>query len=255
MNRLFKIIIMASVAIISFVSCNDDDTMVVAKYWAAYGEVVGQDRDFYIKVDNGAILHPSAASNNFVVEGGERVWALYTLLDSPAPNEYVVHLHALVDILTKDPVLSSSLDTQEKVDSIGNDPINVIGAGFSAQKYLNIEFEVLSQAYTYKKHFLNLVVMEDESTDDQVVVEFRHNAEGIGEQVWKTGTVSFDITSLVPQGKESVKVVLRWTNYQGQTQEDSGTFSIGSGNITSGINGIKFDKKNNNSENNYIEIQ
>lgn len=74
--------------------------------------------------------------------------------------------------------------------------------------------------------------------NDSVYITLRHNAYGekpdaqnTDSYVWSYGRVSFDLTSIVPEGYNKVPVKLIWTEYKKNipetvTKSDSGTFSL-----------------------------
>lgn len=75
-------------------------------------------------------------------------------------------------------------------------------------------------------HFINLLVDEQNSTADNVVVILKHNAYGDPATSLALGRVSFDISGLVPAGQKSVKITLKWTNYNNVERSDSGIFTL-----------------------------
>ena len=66
------------------------------------------------------------------------------------PMDYYIRLYNISEVLCKQPVTRSFVlaDEEHRLDSIGNDPINVTDAWFSG-KYLNVEFEVLTGLTDY----------------------------------------------------------------------------------------------------------
>ena len=114
-------------------------------------------------------------------------------------------------------------------------------AGFAAGNYLNMEFYIPVKGNSSTAHFINLVVDDvAPATNDTVYVTLRHNAyddkpgEGRvpGDYRWAWGNVSFDLTSLLPEGATSVPVKLTWTGYKGgnfgetEVHTESGVFTL-----------------------------
>ena len=103
---------------------------------------------------------------------------------------------------------------------------------------LNIDFAVL-RFDPQLAHFINLYVDEENSDENNVVVILKHNAYEDPTTALAFGRVSFDISKLVPEGKSSIFVTLRWSNYDNMDCSDSGTFYLPTDGSSSGLNGIK----------------
>ena len=249
MKNMWKMAAMFVLLTVGLVACDDDDDYSLGKYWISYGtvETSGPD-DFSIVRDDGSRL--VVVSNGIPlinIEDGQRVIANYTILGDSREEgvglngviEYYVRLNGLYDVLTKAPVKQSFIeeDAEVREDSIGNDPIRVLEAWFGG-KYLNINFEVAVRYGSSVKHFINLVQDDVQVHGDSVYVTLRHNgyddvpeSSTAGSFVWGFGRVSFDILSLIPEGKTSVPVKLIWTEYgdsleDRETKSDSGTFIL-----------------------------
>ena len=169
---------------------------------------------------------------------------------------YYIRLYGVDDVLTKVPVKQSFINEDEEVrqDSIGNDPINVREAWFGG-RYLNVEFRIPVKDGSKEKHFINLVQDDVGTHNDTVYVTLRHNAYGEkpdtgndrGNYSWGRGRVSFDLTSIVPEGQTSVPVKLLWTEYGKNTsetvnREDSGTYTLKNTGETGKDEGLNQDK-------------
>ena len=154
------------------------------------------------------------------------------------------------------PVKQSFIHENEGVrqDSIGNDPINVQEAWFGG-RYLNVEFRIPVKDGSKEKHFINLVQDDVVAHHDTVYVTLRHNAYGEkpgtgndrGNFSWGRGRVSFDLTSIVPEGQTSVPVKLLWTEYgknasETVRREDSGTYTLKNARKTGKDRGLNQDK-------------
>ena len=151
-----------------------------------------------------------------------RVRVNYTI-EKQTANGFEVRLNAIEKILSKDPVYSTKL-TPEELTALGNDPIDVEDAWFGGN-YLNVNFFVFRFDPSLA-HFINLLVDEQNSTADNVVVILKHNAYGDPATSLAFGRVSFDISGLVPAGQKSVKITLKWTNYNNVERSDSGIFTL-----------------------------
>lgn len=218
--------------VVGFTACdNDDNDYNVSTYWVSYGEIYDGDntRSMYIVEDGGDTLYVSSVAGSFAIASGSRIWVNYTILGEFIKNgrtNYNVHINGIEPIKSKLPVWDEFTDQ----DSIGHDKIDKIDAWFGMNKYLNVKF---GYAYYDKTHMISLVAMKAESTEDKVVLELRHNASGDVETFYGKGVFSFDIRSLVPEGKDKIDVELRWTARDGKTYTDNGTFRLTPQSITS----------------------
>lgn len=257
---------MLSLFIGVFAACDDDDEYYYVgggSSWISYGNLEkidnGTRSKFAIRRDDGSrlIVSEGVAINSSDATEGLRVFANYSILGSERDEtglegsmNYYIRLYRATEVLTKDPVKLSFINEDEEVrqDSIGNDPINVSEAWFGG-KYLNVEFRIPVKSGSNTKHFINLVEDDVVTHNDTVYVTLRHNAYGEApvdgdrnSHVWSRGRVSFDLTSIVPEGKTSVPVKLIWTEYKKDssetiTREDSGTFTLsGSNEVATGLN-------------------
>ena len=264
-SKTWKIALMLSLFIGVFAACDDDDEYYYVgggSSWISYGNLEkidnGTRSKFAIRRDDGSrlIVSEGVAINSSDATEGLRVFANYSILGSERDEtglegsmNYYIRLYRATEVLTKDPVKLSFINEDEEVrqDSIGNDPINVSEAWFGG-KYLNVEFRIPVKSGSNTKHFINLVEDDVVAHNDTVYVTLRHNAygeapvEGDRGHVWSRGRVSFDLTSIVPEGKTSVPVKLIWTEYKKDssetiTREDSGTFTLsGSNEAATGLN-------------------
>lgn len=239
MKTLFKLTLLLLIFSVALTSCNDDGEDL-GKRIVRYGVIVGDNSKYNIKCDDGTILNVSV---NLVpqieVKNGDRLIVNYTPL-GPVPegdrNEQYVRVNMLYSVLSKGPVAESFIlaDSPKRNDSIGNDPIRLLDAWFGGE-YLNINFETERRPYSEVAHFINLVHDDTYTASDSVMVTLRHNGyddiPAAGKETFSAfGRVSFKISSLIPEGKESIKLGLHWTEF-GKTindrvrKFDSGTFT------------------------------
>ena len=255
-----------------FTACDDDDEYYYVgggSSWLSYGNLE--------KIDNGSrskfAIRRDDGNRLIVTEGMPirfdgakedlRVYAHYSIVGSERDESglegnmnYYVRLYGLDDVLTKVPVKQSFIHENEGVrqDSIGNDPINVQEAWFGG-RYLNVEFRIPVKDGSKEKHFINLVQDDVVAHHDTVYVTLRHNAYGEkpgtgndrGNFSWGRGRVSFDLTSIVPEGQTSVPVKLIWTEYgknasETVRREDSGTYTLKNARKTGKDRGLNQDK-------------
>lgn len=232
-SKLFAMLI-AAVGTMVFSAC--DTSTDGENFYVSYGEVVGTSESYTIKTDAGNTLHiVENLLPTFPVEDGMRVRVNFTI-QAQSGSDLNVRLNAIEKVLCKEPVYSSKL-TPEELEELGNDPIYVENAWFGG-KYLNIDFAVL-RFDPQLAHFINLYVDEEGSDENNVVVVLKHNAYGDPTTSLAFGRVSFDISKLVPEGKSSILVTLRWRNYDNSDCSDLGTFFLPDNGTSSGLNGIK----------------
>lgn len=224
-GKLFKFLVFVTITSFSFVSCLKDDGYVEKPM--AYGVVEGvqSQGNFSIVTDLGNVLNVKENADPSVsVEDGMRVVVKFSILSQKDAAHYDVKVYAMGKLLTKEPVRLSEL-TEEEQKEIGDDPIEVWDAWFGG-KYLNINF-MIYRSDPELAHFINLVVDERHSSEDEVIVTLRHNAFGDQPMARVVSPVSFDLSELVPEGKEEIKVTLKWTDYNGLGQSSSGVFKPG----------------------------
>jgi hypothetical protein len=233
MIRRFISFITVLIAGLILVSCSKEGTDL-DKYILSYGVIVGENPDYKIKLDNGLTLIIDVNRvPNFDVEDGQRVLADYTPLTTIpdgaqtfAPiTESRVILNYLYDILTKDYLIDSELDSEEKRDSIGHDYININDAWIGS-KFLNIHFE-LYMNNPHLKHMINLVYDDARSNSTDIFFNFKHNAKNDAPMFRAFGRVSFDIEDILEDIStgESVKIHLIWDGYDFGEQSHTITYT------------------------------
>ena len=255
-NKTWKFALICSLIVMAFTACDDDDEYYYVgggSSWISYGNLEkidnGTRSKFAIRRDDGSRLIVTEGLPIHFDEATDdlRVYANYSIVGSERDEtglegrmNYYIRLYRLRDVLTKDPVKQSFIneDEEQRQDSIGNDPINVREAWFGG-RYLNVEFNIPVTSDSKVQHFINLVQDDVVAHNDTVYVTLRHNAYGEkpdtgndrGNYFWARGQVSFDLTSIVPEGQKSVPVKLIWTEYEKNfsgtiTREDSGTYTL-----------------------------
>ena len=219
-----------------FVSCSDDDSYEY-RYYFSYGNIVAIDGNiengYNIVRDDGTILD---IYRNFVidedVENGDRVYAQYSIIGTQTSSDnqriYAVNLYGLSEILVKYPISQSEIDSSPDPaateESLGDDPIKVTYATVGG-KYLTVEFWIYTKRGSNLQHLINLVwdnTRVPSNPDDKTAyLTLRHNGydqvPGPGtdmrEYIKTLGSISFDITSILPAGVTSIPIRLIWTEY------------------------------------------
>ena len=212
------------------VSCTKEGTDL-NEFQISYGVIVGDNPDYKIRLDNGILLNITVNRiPQYDVTDGQRVLVDYTVIKDDkvyitAPTEQDIILNYIYDILAKDVLYSSNLDTPAKQDSIGHDYINLRDAWVGAD-YINTHFEVFRNN-PYLKHLVNLVVDETRSTDEDIYMTFRHNAHGDARIYPSFGRVSFlikDILDDIETG-ETINFHIVWDGYNAGNQTETIVFT------------------------------
>lgn len=157
-----------------------------------------EKQDYYIDLDEGSKLYPSDTTSiqNYQIIPGQRVFVYFTpLTEVISGYDYNAKIMQIENILTKDIYLMPS----EKSDSIGNDPVNIVETWIS-KGYLNIKYQFYCSNNPKKKHMLNLVVnnemLSENTTSNNLLLEFRHNAYNDSVLVPQAGIVSFKLDNI-----------------------------------------------------------
>lgn len=195
-------------AVFSFLpGCDlDDGEYSLRDAWIGFG-LIHKDSDaesFTIEMDDGEVLYPVTNVEPWnELKNNDRVLTNFTILDNkqnPEHNEfYYVEINSLRKILYK-----GILDITPAIeDSIGNDKI-LVKDKWIKKNMLNFELKYRGGS---KTHFINLVKQPGTINPDNepVVLELRHNANGDTEGIPLSAFVTFDLSALKIQGKNSTQ--------------------------------------------------
>ena len=223
MKKLFSLMLLG-VMLALFQGCDmDDDGYSLDNFWVGFGLVEKAGDTFTIKMDDGEVLYPSTTA---VLAGdvfnNERVLVNFTILgnkDNPDHDElYYVKINSLRKILYK-----GIFDiTPAKEDSIGNDLIQV-NDKWIKNGILNFEIKYWGG---YKTHFINLVKQPGTitSANEPIILELRHNANDDREDFPYSSFVSFDLSALKIQGKNSTLFKVKAKGFDGKDFEYTGEY-------------------------------
>jgi len=206
------------VGLLMTTSCLKDSNSL-NQYWLSYGIVTGSTGNYTIRLDDGKILYPDAGSQSQVSPfATNRVLVNYTIVSDKVENSvtnYNVKVNSVDKLLMKNIVLL----TKQNADSLGKDPVNANNFWFG-NNLLNINFSFLQ---SQKTHLINLAKDSIQSDPTVISLLLKHNAFGDSPLYERSGFVSFDMTSLL-NGKDSVKIVVNYKDYYGNTHDFKGTF-------------------------------
>jgi hypothetical protein len=221
-----KMILFIAILAILATSCQkDDDSYSLGKYWVGFGmvEKTGPE-NFTIQLDNGTVLYPVAGQIlGSWYENAGRVLVNFTILSDKKvtddEKEYYVKINSVRKILKK-----GIIDITPAIeDSIGNDPIIIRDAWVSSNQLLNFELRYFGN---YATHFINLVKQPGELSagDQPIELELRHNKNGDREDYPFTAYVTFDMSAIKIAGLDSVRYIVRSTNYDGIEKTFEGSY-------------------------------
>jgi len=210
-------------------SCLDDndgpaDLLVIS----TINKISQDSKDFYFTLDNGEKMYPNNGQewNSAEFAEGQRAFVIFNELETPVNGyDYNIQVRDITKVLTKEIVtMDDEENTEEK---IGDDKINATYMWISKdKKYLTIEFQYYGTHSEDKKHFLNLVINnkeadsaaenEDNTDDEYINLEFRHNSERDSPDHLGEGYVSFKLDKIEEQieGKKGLNIRVR-TLYDG----------------------------------------
>jgi hypothetical protein len=222
-----KKLIFSFIAVAILAACsNDDEGYDNYRQGIGMFEVMGEGTgEYQIKLDDGDLVVPNehvAAPGDFAE--GDRVLVLYSSINEEAGEGEITIFKS--DIHDIDPVLTKGvIDITEAIaDSIGNDPIHVHKEDiWFGSNYLNLSYAYLGAE---KVHYLNMVKFENDSVDanGNLILELRHNANDDYLAYEYRGIVSFDMNSLYKDGMDSIPVVVKIADYDGDTLEWVSTY-------------------------------
>lgn len=192
-----------------FVSCNDDGYSLGDIYAPRLATVMPlSDNTYYLVLDDGKTMW-DATGYAYKPKYNQRVILYYTILDENVGGyDYYIKVRGIQEILTKDII---DLTAQNQ-DSIGNDPIRIL-RHWVGDDYLNIEFGYNRGGQ--KTHYINLVnnTTINNTNNEKVYLEFRHNANGDPQKNGTKGYVAFDLKPYQETGKDSIDFIIKVNDF------------------------------------------
>jgi len=224
MKRVFVLIFMGfTLGLLSGCDLNDDDGYSLDNAWIGFGLVnktEGAD-DLTILMDDGEVLYPTAGFLGDL-KNNERVLTNFTILgnrdNENHDEEYFVRINSFRKILYKGILeLTPAID-----DSIGNDPIAVKDCWIK-KNLLNFELKYYGGETV---HYINLLkrIGIAQSESEPLVLELRHNKNSDSHSYPLSAIVTFDLSSLKVEGKNSVPFKIVAKDFDGKDFEYSGNY-------------------------------
>ena len=231
LTRKFICIIAAAAAL---VSCKQDDTL-------QYNNVtMGIVVDGTFTSDQGNIFNVVEKNCSGNLESMKRAIIACDVLKKVegTDNIYDIRLNNMAEVLTKNAVTKDFADADK--DLAVEDPItfdNIWISGGYLNLYAIFETKTLGSV---KKHLVNLVLDEKESSAGKYVFTLRHNSFGESLMYESTGIalagsyVSFPISELIKENSAEITIKCKWYKNAGdgwskETQENSYNISYTKG--------------------------
>ena len=228
-------------AIFAFTSCDNDyvDSNgygITYDVWQSYGTFDGPNGDgkAVITRDDGAeLIVTDSRAHNFFPTVGQRVIINYSIYREVSTENvfqkiYQIGINDGDEIQTEGIIKQSFINTDStKIeDSLGHDPILNISKAWISGDYLNINLRYPRNYHTNSQvtHTLSMVY-DDISLDSlgNVVLTLRHNAHGDTapgnkDMEYDFARTAYNISSILPEGQASAKIILKWITYDDKLQ-------------------------------------
>lgn len=224
MKKLFILLVMGS--LLSLTACDmNDDGYSLDDAWIGFGLVHSDSAsgDYTIVMDDGEVLFP--LSSDYLRSGlknNDRILVNFSILGNKKNENhdeyYYVKINSFKKILYK-----GVFDiTPAKEDSIGNDPITVKDTWIKGN-LLNFELKYRGGG---KIHYINLVKQPGaiNLNNGPVVLELRHNDNNDSDDISLSTMVTFDLSSLKVQGKNSTPFKVVAKGFDGKNFEYTGEY-------------------------------
>jgi len=167
---------------------------------------------FSLLLDDGRNLWPAASAIRYFPRENQRVFLNYTILSGRHGEfDHLIRINNIWNILTKQVIEL----TAENADKIGDDPV-IINRMWEGGDFLNVSF-TFNWGGT-RPHYINLVknTTVENTFDDVIELEFRHNAYGSRNSFNRDGFVSFDLRPFRIEGQDEIIFLIRVNEPSGE---------------------------------------
>jgi hypothetical protein len=198
------------------VGCKQEEDIT---YYTTLGILQKTEDSTIIEADNyKRLLVENSSSLPATVKDNDRVFMYFSFNDGPLPAgiDHLIDIYSIEKVPVK-PVFSMIYD---KEDSIGNDPLNV-SAIWVAKDFMNVNFLFYGGT---KTHLINMIRYPDLIISDTIDLELRHNNQDDNASSYLAGFMSFDLTSLQVEGKDSVTLCVKAKEYDNRIFEKCYTY-------------------------------
>ncbi|MCQ2146914.1 MAG: hypothetical protein MJZ16_05290 [Bacteroidales bacterium] len=211
MRRILSRIFTIALLCLLFSACQKDETLIYSAF------SIGNFTSGVFTSDEGQTYNIVEQTCEGRLDTMKRAFIVCDILErvNGQKDAFNIRLKEIHSVLSKDVLKSDEIDEE----SVGSSPIN-LASGWVSKGYFNIIFNFTYFAESLTKHFINLVIDKEKSTDENVVLQLRHN--GYDETLDKasdndlakvrvgTGYASFRIDDLIPEGKDKISTTVNW---------------------------------------------
>lgn len=214
--KKYRLIVAAFLFAILVVGCKQEEDIT---YYTTLGILQKTEDSTIIEADNDTrLLVENSSSLPATVKDNDRVFLYFSFNDGtlPAGIDHLVDIYSIEKVPVK-PVFELTYDTN---DSIGNDPVNISDL-WMAKDFMNLSFLFYGGT---KTHLINLIRYPELTSSDTISMEIRHNDQDDNGVTYLSGFMSFDLTSLQVEGKDSVTLCVKAKEYDNRIFEKCYTY-------------------------------
>ncbi len=205
--KKLNLFLLPALALLSLAACDNDSDGDYYTGIALVSVMPLENGSYYFQQDNGQSIYPSInlVSNYKIQQKDQRAFIYYKLLNAQEIGyDYNIKLYGIENILTKDILIISS---QDELDKIGDDPINITKA-WVGDGYLNVCFQFPFTPES-KPHYINIIQNKIDNSsisnfEDGIVLEFRHNAYNNINGILTNGVAAFKLNDTINPNNKNI---------------------------------------------------
>jgi hypothetical protein len=214
--KKYRLIVAAFLIAALVVGCKQEEDIT---YYQTLGVLQKTEDSTIVEADNNSrLLVENSSSLPATVKDEDRVFLYFSFNDGPVPEgiDHLIDIYSIEKVPVKPVFVMTSYDE----DSIGNDPLN-LSEIWVAKDYMNLNFLFYGGT---KTHLINLVRYPELTISDTIDLEIRHNDQDDNGSSYLAGFMSFDLTSLQVEGKDSVTLCVKAREYDNRNFEKCYTY-------------------------------